>query len=286
LKGIILAGGRGSRLYPLTTVISKQLLPIYNKPLIYYPLSVLMLSGITDILMITTATDLERFQRLFGDGGHLGIQITYKVQKEPVGIPDAFVLGEKFIDNQSCCLILGDNIFYGYSLSERLRNNYGKVDGAHVYAYRVQNPSDYGVVSFDKLGIVTGIEEKPISPKSHYVIPGIYYYDEHVCEHAKSLKPSKRGELEITDLNKIYLSNNALNIEMLGRGVVWFDAGTYDGLLDASNYVKSVECRQGEKIACIEEIAYRQGFINKTDFQMLAKRSGNTYQEYLQEFVM
>ncbi|MDA7804371.1 glucose-1-phosphate thymidylyltransferase RfbA [Crocinitomix sp.] len=282
MKGIILAGGSGTRLYPLTKSVSKQILPIYDKPMIYYPLSVLMLAGIRDILIISTPRDVLVFEELFGDGSSLGISITYKVQPSPDGLAQAFILGEEFIGDDNVCLVLGDNIFYGYGLAQILRNAAALEDGAVVFGYYVNDPERYGVVEFDENRNVVGLEEKPIDPKSNYAVTGLYFYDNSVIKKAKSLKPSARGELEITDLNKCYLEEGSLKTELLGRGMAWLDTGTHESLMQASNFIASIEQRQGLKVSCLEEIAYRNGYITADELRALAQPlAKNQYGQYL-----
>jgi len=285
MKGIILAGGSGTRLFPVTKVASKQLLPIYDKPMIYYPLSTLMLSGIREILIISTPDDTPKFQDLLNDGSQIGLSLSYKVQPNPGGIAQAFILGEDFIGNDNVCLILGDNVFYGGRLPERLKHSVDEVESngnAVVFGYYVNDPERYGVVEFDKNGNAISIEEKPKSPKSNYAVSGLYFYPNDVVDVAKKLKPSARGELEITDVNKIYLDQNRLKVEQMGRGYAWLDTGTHDSLLEASQFVQTLEKRQGMKIACIEEIAYKMGFINRMQLELLGlTMANNTYGQYL-----
>jgi len=283
MKGIILAGGAGMRLYPMTQVISKQLLPVYDKPMIYYPLSILMLAGITDILIISTPQDTPRFEDLLGDGSQLGLSISYSVQKTPDGLAQAFIIGETFINGESCALILGDNIFYGTDLQSKLQHAAGRADGATVFAYAVRDPSRYGVIELDAGERALSIEEKPANPKSRFAVTGLYFYDADVCGLARTLAPSSRGELEITDLNQLYLARDQLHVELLGRGTAWLDTGTQDSLLAAANFVKTIEERQGFKVCCPEEIAFNMGYISAGQLESIARplaKSG--YGDYLQ----
>jgi glucose-1-phosphate thymidylyltransferase len=286
MKGIILAGGSGTRLYPLTKAISKQILPIYDKPMIYYPLSVLLLANIREVLIISTPTDIALFENLLGNGSQIGISIKYKVQPSPDGLAQAFLLGEEFIGGDSCCLVLGDNIFYGYNFSKLLTEASTIKKGATVFGYYVNDPERYGVAEFDDHGNVLSIEEKPKVPKSNYAVTGLYFYDNTVVAKAKTIKPSPRGELEITDLNKIYLEEKTLTVKLLGRGMAWLDTGTHQSMLQASNFVESIEERQGLKVACLEEIAYRKGYITKEQLTELAKPLlKNQYGQYLMKIM-
>ena len=282
MKGIILAGGSGTRLYPSTLAVSKQLQTVYDKPMIYYPLSILLLSGIREILIISTPRDLPLYKDLFGDGSQIGVRFDYAIQTEPRGLADAFIVGEKFIGNDSVCLILGDNIFYGYNFTERLQNVTSRKEGATIFGYHVSNPKDFGVVEFDKDWNVLSIEEKPAVPKSDYAIPGLYFYDNNVIEIAKNVQPSARGELEITSVNNEYLRQKKLKVELFGRGMAWLDSGTHRAMLAAANFVEAVQTRQGLYIACIEEIAYRSGFITQDELIKLSERLKKTeYGQYL-----
>lgn len=284
MKGIILAGGSGTRLYPLTKSISKQIMPVYDKPMIYYPLSTLMLAGIRDILIISTPRDLPVFEDLFGDGSQLGLSMNYAVQESPRGLADAFIIGEKFIGNDTAALVLGDNIFYGQSFSKVLQSAAGIREGAVIFGYYVKDPKEYGVVEFDADGTAISIEEKPAQPKSNYAVPGLYFYDNDVVEIAKNVKPSARGEIEITSVNREYLNRGKLKVEPLGRGFAWLDTGTHDSLLDAADYVSAVQKRQGLYVSCIEEIAYKRGFIDREQLTALAQPLLKTaYGKYLMD---
>lgn len=286
MKGIILAGGRGTRLHPLTLVMSKQLLPVYDKPMVYYPLSMLMLAGIREILVISTPEDLPNFQRLLGDGSQWGLRFSYAEQDQPRGLADAFRVGADFIGGDSACLILGDNIFFGHGLPEMLRRAAALKEGALIFAYAVRDPERYGVVDFDSNGLVLSLEEKPAKPKSNYAVPGIYFYDSKVVELAANLQPSKRGELEITDLNRLYLERGELRVDILGRGVAWLDAGTHESLLQSAGFVQAVQERQGMMISCPEEIAYRMGYINEDQLrEQVSGMANNGYTDYLRRLL-
>ncbi|MBL9162908.1 MAG: glucose-1-phosphate thymidylyltransferase RfbA [Planctomycetaceae bacterium] len=280
-KGIILAGGAGTRLYPLTRAASKQLLPVYDKPMVYYPLSVLMLAGIREVLVISTPEDIGGFQRLLGDGHEIGLSIQYAVQPRPEGLAQAFIIGREFVGRDHCALVLGDNLFYGQSFHAMLMEAAGRREGATIFGYPVKDPERYGVVEFDASGTVISLEEKPSQPRSHYAVPGLYFYDNAVLDIAANLRPSPRGELEITDVNRVYLERGALRVERFSRGFAWLDTGSHESLLQAAQYVQTIEARQGLKIACIEEIAFRKGFINAEQLERLGKAIKNDYGRYL-----
>lgn len=286
MKGIVLAGGSGTRLYPITRGISKQLLPVYDKPMVYYPISVLMLAGIRDILIITTPDDMSAFQRLLGSGDEFGVKFSYKIQPKPEGLVQAFLLGEEFIAGERCSMVLGDNIYFGPGFGSKLSNVVEREQGATVFGYRVTDPQRFGVVEFDKNYNVLSIEEKPTNPRSNWAITGLYFYDEQVVELSRQVKPSARGELEITSLNQLYLEQGKLNVELLGRGFAWLDTGTHESLIDASLYIHTIEKRQGLKIACLEEIAFRKGWLNKEQVLLQAKRlEKNSYGQYLMQLL-
>jgi len=286
MRGIVLAGGVGTRLHPVTQAVSKQLLPVYDKPMIYYPLSLLLLSGIRDILVISTPHDTPRYERLLEDGSQWGVNISYAVQNSPDGLAHAFVIGAEFVGGANCCLVLGDNVFYGHDLSKALRSAASRSKGATVFAYPVQDPQRYGVVEFDENGRAISLEEKPQKPKSNYAVTGLYFYDNRVIDIAKQIKPSNRGELEITDINNHYLKRNELSVEVLGRGMAWLDMGTHDSLLQASLFIETIESRQGLKVACLEEIAYRQGYIDEQELnKSIYKFRNSRYGQYLENLL-
>ncbi len=286
MKGIILAGGSGTRLYPVTHALSKQLLPVYDKPMVYYPLSALMLAGIQDILIITTPTDESRFRHLLGDGTQWGLRLTYAMQSRPDGIAKAFLIGRDFLDGEGCCLVLGDNIFFGHDFPKLLAHARGREHGASIFAYQVSDPHRYGVVEFDAGGRALSLEEKPATPRSNFAVTGIYFYDKHVVEIAEGLQPSDRGELEITDVNRAYMERGTLSVQCLSRGFAWFDTGTHDSLLEAANFIHTIEHRQGLKIACPEEIAFRQGWISQQQLEEIAVRIGkSSYAAYLRRLL-
>ncbi len=285
MKGIILAGGAGSRLYPASLPISKILLPVYDKPMIYYPITTLLLAGIRDILIITNASDIQNFEKVLGDGSQIGVKFSYMIQDVPRGIADSFLIAQDFINNEPCALILGDNIFHGFGFSSMLKRVGQKTTGATVFGYAVNDPHRFGVVEFDNNNRAISIEEKPQNPRSNYAVTGLYFYDKNVVEYAKTLKPSQRGELEITDLNNIYLKNQKLDVEILGRGFAWLDTGTFESLLQAANFIKSMEINTGMKIACIEEVAWRMGYIKEEQLLDLAKKYNNDYGQYIKKIV-